>query len=105
MSTYCVTFRISEKTVGGKDYSERRTTLYGNVRTNELGYWEETTSFMLIESNLDTHAFAKKACNGLSAEYDMVFIFDPADMSAAYFGAVEHPEILKSFFPQLKKVG
>jgi hypothetical protein len=104
MSTYCLTFRISEKTVSNKTYAERRDALYENVRIKGRGFWEETTSFMLVESDLDTESFAKKACTGLSAKDDMLFIFDPDDKSAAYFGAVEYPDILKSFFPLLKNV-
>lgn len=34
----------------------------------------------------------------------MVFVFDPEDMSACYFGAVEHEDVLKSFFPKATKI-
>jgi hypothetical protein len=69
-----------------------------------LGYWEDTTSFFLVESTLSTPAIAKKGAAALSAADDMLFVFDPADMSACYFGDVAHPEVLKSFFPKLQKV-
>jgi hypothetical protein len=62
------------------------------------GYWDETTSFILVESNLNTPAMAKHVSKGLSAKDDMLVVFDPSDMSCAYFGAVMHPDVLKSFF-------
>ena len=101
MSTYCVTFRIAEKTVGGKTYAERRQRLIDNVYTDQ-GYWEETTSFLLVVSGLDTNKFASKAVQGLSPSDDMVLVFDPEDMSAVAFGPFKHTGVLKSFFPKLK---
>jgi len=104
MANYCVSFRLAKKVLNGKSYDERRQLLIDNVRTEGQGYWDEPTSFMLVESNLDTDAFAAKACVGLSAREDLVFVFDPSDMSSTYFGAVHHAEVLQSFFPRLRKV-
>lgn len=104
MSTYCVTFRIADKVVGGKSYADRYNKLVANVREGGAGYWEETTSFFLAESDLDTNSFAKKACRGLSANDDMLFLFDPSDMSSVYFGPLQHRDVLESFFPSLKKL-
>lgn len=104
MSNYNVTFRLANRTINGKTYDERRDQLIQNVHTNGQGYWEEPTSFLLVESNLNTDAFAAKACKGLSANDDLVFIFDAQDMSASYFGPVKEVEVLRSFFPKLKKV-
>lgn len=78
--------------------------LMTNARTKDLGFWDETTSFILVESSLSTYEFGAKVCKGLSAQHDMVFIFDPDDSSACYFGAVAHAGVLKSFFPDLKKL-
>ena len=103
-SNYCVTFRLANKTINGKTYEERRQMLIDDVRTDGLGYWDEPTSFILVESSLNTDQFAAKACKGLSASEDLVFVFDPSDMSACYFGAVKHADVLRSFFPKLKKV-
>lgn len=103
-STYCVTFRVANQTVNGKTYDERRQSIIDSVRTKGLGYWEETTSFFLVESNLNTTDFAKKASAGLSATHDMLAAFDPSDMSCAYFGAIKHPDVLASFFKTAKKL-
>ncbi|HEX2257287.1 MAG TPA: hypothetical protein VHG92_11420 [Afifellaceae bacterium] len=104
MSTYCVTFRIADKSVNGKTYADRREALIDNVYADNDGYWEETTSFFFVGSSLDTYSFAKKAVKGLSPNDDLVVLFDPSDMSAAYFGPVEHLDVLKFFLPGIKKV-
>jgi hypothetical protein len=103
MYAYYVTFRIADKTVGGKTYDDRRQQLIDNVYT-ESGYWEETTSFLLANSTLDTNAFAAKAATGLSASDDLLVVIDPSDKSASYFGPLKHIDVLRSFFPKLKKV-
>lgn len=104
MANYCVTFRISNNTVDGATYQDRYDRLMSNIRTKGLGYWEATTSFILVESDLNTAEFGQKACRGLIPSEDMLFIFDPEDMSAVYFGAVEEVDVLASFFPRLRKV-
>lgn len=105
MATYAVTFRIADQKVFGKTYQERYEAMIDNIHQEGVGYWDETTSFFLIESELDTSSFVRQASKSLSAAHDMVVAFDPADMSAAYFGVLAHREVLSSFFPDLKKVG
>lgn len=105
MATYCVTFRIAAKTVAGKTYEDRRKRLIENVREKERGYWEETTSFLFVESYLNTGDFSRKACGGLSKSDDLVVVFDPEDMSACYFGPVAEAEVLESFLPKAQKLG
>ncbi|NQV58971.1 MAG: hypothetical protein HQ502_04845 [Alphaproteobacteria bacterium] len=103
MSTYCITFRIANRTVSGKTYNQRREALVENAQKENLGYWEETTSFLLVESSLDTNAFSKRVRSGLSEADDLLVVFDPSDMSACYFGAIDNLGVLESFFPRLKK--
>lgn len=103
--TYAISFRIADKTVGGKTYEDRRQSLIDGARASgEMGFWDGTTSFILVESDMTTGAIAKSACKGLSEKDDMLFLFDPADMSAYYFGAVPHTDVLGTFFPKLKKL-
>lgn len=103
-SNYCVTFRIANKSVDGQFYDDRRQRLMKNVRAEGLGFWAEPTSFLLVESDLSTPAFGMAAVKGLSSRDDLVFVFDASDMSACYFGAVEHVDVLLSFFPKAKKI-
>ncbi len=104
MSTYCITFRIADKTAGGATYADRRQSLIDAVR-GDNGYWEESTSFILTTSDLDTHSFASLAAEGLSEVDDKLVVFDPSDMSLAYFGDIRHPEELSSFFRTALDVG
>lgn len=101
--TYCVTFRIKNVTVGGRTYQERYNSIIENANEGE-GLWTDPTSFLLISSNLSTPKFAANVVKGLSRQHDMAFVFDPSDMSACYFGAVEHEDVLLSFFPNAKKL-
>ena len=102
MSHYCVTFRIADQTVKGKTYDDRRQGLIEALRG--AGYWEETTSFILAESDLDTPSFTARASKALSRADDLLVVFDLADMSACYFGALLHADVLASFFPRLQKL-
>jgi hypothetical protein len=103
MSTYCVTFRIANETIGDKTYADRRQSVVEAVNSGN-GYWDETTSFFLVESALNTPNFAKAASAGLSKTKDMLVAFDPEDMSMAYFGAVERPDVLATFFTSAHKL-
>lgn len=104
MSTYCVTFRIANKLAKGRTYDQRREALVDAVRQQNGGYWDETTSFFLVESNLDTWNFADQAAEPLSANDDMLVVFDPSDMSCAWFGQLRDEDILGSFFRTFQKV-
>lgn len=103
MSTYAVTFRIANRTVGGKTYNERYQAFMNRVYSDN-GYWAETTSFILTTSRQSTSAFAKHISAELSKADDLVVVFDPSDMSCAYFGALEHKDALASFFNTCWKV-
>lgn len=54
-------------------------------------------SFIFVESSLQSPDFAKRVSNGLSANHDMVAVFDPGDMSASFFGALRHIDVLQGF--------
>lgn len=103
MSTYCITFRVANKTVGGKTYDDRRNSIINAVYSGN-GYWDETTSFILANSDLETSALAKKASAALSADDDLLVAFDPGDMSASYFGDLKDEAVLASFFAVLHQV-
>lgn len=102
MFTYCITFRIAYKVVAGRSYTVRRQTLIDNASSEGMGCWDEATSFILAGSRFSTSDFAERVCRGLSVADDMVVVFDPVDMSASYFGALQHVEVLHSFLPRLK---
>lgn len=95
---------VASQIANGKTYDERRQSIVDAVRRDGLGYWDETTSFFLVESSASTPDVAKIASAGLSATHDMLVAFDPSDMSVAYFGAVQSPDVLGSFFASVNKV-
>jgi len=103
MATYAVTFRISAKTVNGKTYIERYSSFMEKLYSKS-GYWEETTSFALTISDKSTQALVRHLSQDLSATEDLVVAFDPSDMSSAYFGNLEHKDVLASFFNTCTKV-
>ena len=103
--TYCVTFRIADKVVNGKSYSERYEAFMDDVRAEKGGFWAETTSFMFVESSLLTPDFSKRIVKNLSAQHDTVVVFDPEDMSACYFGQVDSSDVLTSFLPKAVSIG
>lgn len=100
---YCISFRIADKTVNGKTYEDRWQSIMSAVRGTN-GFWDGTTSFVMAESTLNTKAFAETASAGLSAAHDQLIVFDPGDMSMAYFGAVVHPHVLGSFFRHVSAI-
>jgi hypothetical protein len=100
---YCVTFRIKNQTVSGKTYQDRYDTIIENADEGK-GLWTESTSFLLVASDLNTEPFAKRVVKNLSRKHDMAFIFDPTDMSACYFGDIDAEDVLLSFFPNAKKL-
>ncbi|MCQ1779164.1 hypothetical protein NOJ05_18325 [Neorhizobium galegae] len=104
MAYYCISFRIADQTANGKSYDDRRSSLIAAARAQDSGFWDSTTSFILAESSLDTWTFAKSVCADLSEQHDMAVVFDPSDMSMSYFGQVNAPEVLESFFRIPKKL-
>ncbi|TAX50374.1 hypothetical protein ELH99_09485 [Rhizobium leguminosarum] len=98
MATYFLSFRIADKTVNGKSYAERRQAMIDAVRTKGHGFWDGTTSFLVVESGLSTQGIAANASAALSSSDDMLVAIDPEDMSMRYFGKVGHSEVLSSFF-------
>jgi hypothetical protein len=101
---YWITFRIADKTVGAKTYSDRRQALIDAAYTKGSGWWDEPASFVFVSNPSGTEAFTKKLGAALSATDDLLVVHNTGDGSSAYFGDVKHPDVLKSFLPGAKKV-
>ncbi|QNQ62531.1 hypothetical protein IB024_01875 [Brucella sp. 6810] len=102
--TYFISFRIDASTRKGKTYNDRRESLIAAAREANAGFWDATTSFIIAESLLSTGGFAAKLTKELDENHDMLVVFDPSDMSMVYFGDVNEPEVLCSFFKIPKKL-
>lgn len=74
------------------------------ARQADAGFWDATTSFIIAQSPLNTEVFAAALAKGLSAKHDMLVVFDPTDMSMSYFGVVNAPDVLCTFFKHSKKL-
>jgi hypothetical protein len=104
MATYCVTFRLATMVIAGMDYEERRKALASNILMSGTAIWEDTTSFFFVETDLDLDTFAARVVRGLNADYDLVVVFKPDDMSGCYFGTSPDLATLRTFIRRLKKL-
>ena len=103
MQQYYVTFRISDATVANRTYDDRYVDLINTLHAAQAGFWSETTSFVIVESELDIKSFSQRSAKVLSKE-DILLVFDNSGNSACYFGAVEQSDVLESFFPNTLKI-
>lgn len=104
MHIYIVSFGIAECEVSGAGCDERRELLMDMLAFESPTFWSETTSFCIAKSEQSTDAFGIYLAAALSPEHDALFILDPADQSAAFFGNVQDPALLQSFFPDLHRL-
>lgn len=100
---YWITFRVGIE--GNSD--QRRDSIYDALKEiKEGGSWYEPTSFALFESSKDAPSIVRDITKKLDKRYDLLLCADTANREdAAYFGAVEQADILKSFLPLAVKVG
>lgn len=105
MNTYAVTFRIANRTVGGRTYQDRYDALNAELQNSGGGLWFDTTSFYLVESDETTFEFGERLVRGLDETHDMLAAFDPKDMSACYFGNIAAEDVFRGFFFIAKKLG
>jgi len=98
---YWVTIRINKDNGYDKRY---KGFLEALSKAKDKGYWAEPTSFWMVESRLEIDAFLGALSGPLNASTDMVLTRKIAHDEARYFGAVERPDVLKSFIPSVKKL-
>lgn len=103
MAHYWMTFRLNSD--GGDD--KRRETIYAAIMRHygEGWRWFEPTSFGLLESEGDAVSVARTLSRSLLRDRDLLVVCDLRDPeNSAYFGVLEHPDILKYFMPLVAKV-
>lgn len=103
--TYHYWFMFRVAMVG--DEKKRRQSIYEAIEAQKPNAyrWYETTSSGLIESELTAAYLVQRITRGLNSAVDMLVAADlhnPED--AAFFGAEEHPDVLKFFLPKAVKV-
>src|SRR5690349_14436287 len=102
MSTYWVTFRIHDQTIGGRTYEKRYSDFVDAVRNQATMWWTKPTSFICFASNNDIDAICSSIKGQLAPAYDLFLIGMPDYKSARIWGANDDDDIYK-LIPFLKK--
>lgn len=103
MADYWMTFRLSSD---GSDDKRRDAIYRAVVKYHEDSWrWFEPTSFGLLQSDGDAASVARALSRSLLPDRDLLVVCDLRDPeNSAYFGALEHPDVLKFFMPLVAKV-
>jgi hypothetical protein len=103
MSAFWVTFRISEKTVGGRTYEARYTDLVNTVHAAAGGtYWQEPTSFLAFESIHPIETLAARFKSKIAPSHDLFLLRQMDVKDAMVCGQFDDQDIFK-LMPYLKK--
>jgi hypothetical protein len=74
MNTYWLSFRIQNKDVNGKSYGDRYNNFVETLRGLRAGYWEETTAFMIFQSDYKIDEIAAAAKKAFAPSADLFVI-------------------------------
>lgn len=95
MSTYWVTFRIEDKTVGGRTYDDRYKAFYDAIKTRCQMWWLPPTSFVVFDSTHDIDTLARAFKVALSEQHDLFLLGMTDFKSARIFGANNDQDVYK----------
>lgn len=101
MEEYWVTFRLESNS----SYDTRYQSMLDAMIAIRGASWAEPTSFWLVQSSLTIDDFIQRLTAGLNAKTDLVVVRCLAKNASRYFGVLQHPDILKTFLPDIKKSG
>lgn len=74
MAVCWISFRISEKTVGGKTYDDRYDALEKAVKDISSNYWKETTSFIVFETDTGFNTAARSFKAAIAPTVDLFLV-------------------------------
>lgn len=97
MATYWISFRIAHS----GDYQTRYRELVDGLMEISTQYWEDTTSFLIIESSEDIDGVASTASIAVSDSKDLVLIRAMESKSARLIGIEDDDDVFK-LMPYLK---
>lgn len=90
MATYWTTFRIDDRTVGGRSANHRREALYDTIRAHAHSkWWIEPTSFVLFTSEHSIDTLADELKSVVSTQFDVVLIRDAETKIARVIGSAD----------------
>lgn len=100
MSVFAVTFRIHDDS----DYRRRYDSFTDEVRNGATTHWEETTSFMLVETTESIDSFCSRIYvkSSFDSSKDIYVVMDTQVKSARARGPIKYPFTLHSLLPYLK---
>lgn len=103
MTTFWLTFRISDKTVDSKTYDDRYQDLTNSIKSNVSSkYWEQTTSFYVFDSDQTIDQLANTFKKLISISDDLFLIRELGRASAYICGKNDDADIY-TLIPYLKK--
>lgn len=99
MAVYAVSFRIHNDT----DYSRRYESFTKALTAGAIRSWEETTSFVLVETaeSIDTFCLRIYVGSAFDASKDIYLVMDVEKPSARFRGKNEYPNTLQALIPFL----
>lgn len=105
MATFWISFRIAEKTVGGKTYDKRYEDFIDELRTFVSGkVWEKTTSFVVFESHQTIGAIARGLKEKIAPSEDLFLMREMNQKSAVIVGKNDDDDIFDLMGDYLKKL-
>lgn len=97
MAVYWISFRVGHE----DDYQARYTSLVDGLKSISLKYWEETTSFLVIETDQDIDSIASIANDAVDRTTDLVLVRAMDSKNARLIGIEGDDDIFK-LMPYLK---
>lgn len=102
MKTYWITFRIADKTVGGRTYQDRYEALVAAVQGHAATHWwAEPTSFWLVNSESSQAQIAAKIRAAIATTNDLALIGMIDFKGLTLVGNAERLADLKALAPNL----
>lgn len=105
MKTYWITFRIADKAVSGRSYSDRYDALVNAVHEHSATHWwAEPTSFWLVNSSSSQGQIASSIKRAIAPSEDLALIGMIDYKGLVLVGNAEKLEDIQSLAPNLTQV-
>lgn len=103
MASYWVSFRVND-TEKKSTYDKRRQSIYDAANLMASCVWEETTSFIIFETDIDaTKTVATRLTRGLLEDFDTVVV-RKVDFQACYIWGLVNDKDIYRLMPTIKRL-
>lgn len=103
MTTIWISFRIAKKDVSGRTYQQRYDALVDEVKEISNSFWEETTSFIVFETDTDFNVAARSFKAQISPDCDL-FLMRSMDSKKAIICGKSYDEDIYDLMPYLNPI-